>query len=53
MQKEYLCFIDYAYAFDKECHKELFEMLGKLDLFAKYNQNYPEIIQIHYWRRQS
>lgn len=37
MQKGvYLCFIEYEKAFDKLWHKDLFEMLRKLDLFGKY-----------------
>lgn len=36
IQKEiYLGFIDYAKAFNKVCHKQLFELLGRLDLFGK------------------
>lgn len=31
-----VCFIDYIKAFHKVRHEELFEMLGKLDLFRKY-----------------
>ena len=36
MQKDiYMCFIDYAKAFDKVRHRELFENLDKLDLYRK------------------
>ena len=36
MQKDiYMCFIDYAKAFDKVRHQELFEDLDKLDLYRK------------------
>ena len=36
MQKDiYICFIDYAKAFDKVRHQELFEDLDKLDLYRK------------------
>ena len=36
MQKDiYMCFIDYANAFDKVRHQELFEDLDKLDLYRK------------------
>ena len=36
MQKDiYMCFIDYAKAFDKIRHQELFEDLDKLDLVQK------------------
>ena len=31
----YMCFIDYAKAFDKVRHQELFEDLDKLDLYRK------------------
>lgn len=36
VQKDiYLCCIDYKKTFDKVRHNELFERLGKLDLFEK------------------
>ena len=36
MQKDvYMCFIDYAKAFGKVRHQELFEDLDKLDLYRK------------------
>ena len=36
MQKDiYMCFIDYAKAFDKVRNQELFEDLHKLDLYRK------------------
>lgn len=35
MQDVHLCFIDYTKAFDKVKHKDLFELLGKLDIFQK------------------
>ena len=31
----YMCFIDYAKAFDNVRHQELFEDLDKLDLYGK------------------
>ncbi|MGX9987587.1 reverse transcriptase domain-containing protein [Soonwooa purpurea] len=34
-KKLYLCFIDYAKAFDKVRHKGLFELLSSLDIFGK------------------
>ena len=36
LQKDvYVCVIDYTKAFDKDKHEDLFEELGKLDLFKK------------------
>ena len=36
MQKDvFMCFIDYTKAFDKVRHEQLFEELGKLDLYGK------------------
>lgn len=31
----YLRFIDYAKAFDKSCHEDLFELLSNLGIFVK------------------
>lgn len=42
-----LCYINYTKVFDKVQHKDLFELLGKLDLFGKDIR----IIHSIYWKQ--
>lgn len=48
MQKDvHQCFNGYTKAFDKLLYKELFQLLGKFDLFIKY----VRIIQNLFWEQ--
>ena len=44
-----MCFIDYTKAFDKVKHEDLFEELGKLDLFEKDLR----LLQSLYWSQSA
>jgi len=50
MQKDvYMCFIDYTKAFDKVRHEDLFEDLGKLDIYGKDLR----LLQSLYWNQSA